>query len=399
MRNLWRKLSVQFHSNFHLHSTRRLSLECLGARMLLDAGAWASEIAEGEDPTAPDFWLPNVNPNSFGFEEWFTPSDWSEQTTAWYFGQATLESSQTQFGLLDALQNEIEAAAPEKHIHIIGVNAIGHGQDVSEMVNGRDLILLQDETGEDVWTNWNANLQDLVVVNAELQRVGVINLATFDLSVVGNSAAVKQILLDLAFERPFWQNQTNPLDVNDDDLITPVDDVLRLINELNLHAISDAATGRLPLPIPPNRPAPYFDVNGDGFVSATGDALPVINSFNRDATGEGESAAQSDAQADNDTNVIQLSISISITQSNVASSHIVAIEFETAERPVPASVSQKVEVATPPEQVLARVWHEHPADLLGEAENELSEPFVSPLEVVARWQLAAELQGSVKKTS
>ncbi len=75
-----------------------------------------------------------------------------------------------------------------------------------------------------------------------------------------------------------WQNLRNPLDVNSDSLVTPLDALL-IINDLNLnqsHAV----------PQPIDRP-PFLDVNGDLWVSPL-DALMVINYLNQQASGEGE---------------------------------------------------------------------------------------------------------------
>ncbi len=78
-----------------------------------------------------------------------------------------------------------------------------------------------------------------------------------------------------------WQNPGDPLDVNVDGGIGPLDAVL-VINELTNRVIINPTTGRLPIPpIFPNTPGNlgrYLDVNGDGFVSPV-DALMVINAL------------------------------------------------------------------------------------------------------------------------
>jgi hypothetical protein len=77
-----------------------------------------------------------------------------------------------------------------------------------------------------------------------------------------------------------WQNPANRLDTDGDGLISPVGDVLPLINELNRRRLIDSS-GRLPNPpLPPLVPPPFYDVNGDGFLSPTGDVLPVVNFLN-----------------------------------------------------------------------------------------------------------------------
>jgi hypothetical protein len=79
-----------------------------------------------------------------------------------------------------------------------------------------------------------------------------------------------------------WQNVRNPLDVNSDMRIEPLDALL-VINDLNLNGAGQLAG-------PPIGP-PFFDVNGDGFISPI-DALLIINYLNRQSEsqlpGEGE---------------------------------------------------------------------------------------------------------------
>jgi hypothetical protein len=73
-----------------------------------------------------------------------------------------------------------------------------------------------------------------------------------------------------------WQNSDDPLDVNGDGQVAPIDALL-IINELNVPAYRDPTSGLLPTP-PAIIPA-YFDVDGDGFV-APSDAILVINYLN-----------------------------------------------------------------------------------------------------------------------
>lgn len=79
-----------------------------------------------------------------------------------------------------------------------------------------------------------------------------------------------------------WQNRANPLDVNNDNIISPIDALL-VINELNRRTVSDSS-GRLPSAsankVDDHVIDAFFDVNGDDFVSAN-DALLVINELNQ----------------------------------------------------------------------------------------------------------------------
>ncbi len=77
-----------------------------------------------------------------------------------------------------------------------------------------------------------------------------------------------------------WQNPRNPLDVNDDGRVTPIDALL-VINALNNRF---QLTPELPVPFDPVQ---YLDVDGNDLVTPI-DALLVINQLNLQVTGEGE---------------------------------------------------------------------------------------------------------------
>ena len=75
-----------------------------------------------------------------------------------------------------------------------------------------------------------------------------------------------------------WQNPTDPLDVNDDNDISPID-ALIIFNTLNDQLFGP--TGRLPIP-EAEGDRRFLDTSGDGVVSAI-DALQIINHINDEA--------------------------------------------------------------------------------------------------------------------
>jgi hypothetical protein len=80
-----------------------------------------------------------------------------------------------------------------------------------------------------------------------------------------------------------WQNPKNPLDVDNNGHVEPLD-VLLILNELN-------ARGPLTLDPGISPPPPmYFDPSGDNLVTPL-EALLIINDMNAQALGEGESRA------------------------------------------------------------------------------------------------------------
>lgn len=81
-----------------------------------------------------------------------------------------------------------------------------------------------------------------------------------------------------------WHNQSNPVDVNNDGLITPIDALL-IINEINLRGARSLVGSDLAFP-------PYIDTNGDNLLTGN-DVLQVINYINAHpssgrVSGEGE---------------------------------------------------------------------------------------------------------------
>jgi len=82
-----------------------------------------------------------------------------------------------------------------------------------------------------------------------------------------------------------WQNPRNPLDVNGDGVVQPLD-ALVIINDINARQ-----SRALPIPpVPPSVPPPYLDVSGNGAIGPQ-DVLIVINYLNSvvmAGAGEGE---------------------------------------------------------------------------------------------------------------
>lgn len=94
------------------------------------------------------------------------------------------------------------------------------------------------------------------------------------------------MVANTAFNNFPWQNQSNPLNVNnstDTPLITAFD-VLLVINELNNPQIMNPTTFILPAPSGSVAPPPFLDVTGDNMVTAF-DALLVINFLNENPIG------------------------------------------------------------------------------------------------------------------
>jgi hypothetical protein len=113
-----------------------------------------------------------------------------------------------------------------------------------------------------------ANSQTKVVLQYEVQDIN---------EMVSNVGTVT-----VSFYSAF-QNQSNPLDVNADLAISPLD-VLSIVDYINSHP------GGSQLPMNSPDVAPFIDVDGDGFATPL-DVLRVVNQLNQNPGGAGEGEA------------------------------------------------------------------------------------------------------------
>ncbi len=192
------------------------------------------------------------------------------------------------------MQGELDSSHPQLDIQIIGINEVGRESANGLMTAGRTLPWLQDvdannNQASDVWREqWNVVYRDVVIVDKDLTELGAFNLTTYDLANNVVYQSLREILIDVASDQPFWQAEGNVLDVNEDGVVSAVGDVLPCINEINQRTFTDN-TGILPaLRLPEVATKPHVDVNGDGYLSAQADILPIINFLNRQSAGEGE---------------------------------------------------------------------------------------------------------------
>lgn len=91
-------------------------------------------------------------------------------------------------------------ANPATRVRILGVNAVGAESENGLMTLGRDLPWLQDVPAQDVWTLWDVEYRDVVILDGLNRPVGVFNLTVHDLAIPAEYAALRQMLLDAAGE-------------------------------------------------------------------------------------------------------------------------------------------------------------------------------------------------------
>jgi hypothetical protein len=180
------------------------------------------------------------------------------------------------------MQQQLRDNHPELDIQILGVNERGHELGNPSITNGRSLPWLQDVdadsdgASDNFMNRWDYAYRDVVIVDAQNRPIEAYNLTVNDLGQPENFDTLMQKLIDAAeqqVEVPSWTNPLEPLDVNGDTQVSPVD-ALIIINELNT-----VGARELEPPGDENGPPPYLDPTGDGFVSPR-DALLVINRLN-----------------------------------------------------------------------------------------------------------------------
>ncbi len=96
------------------------------------------------------------------------------------------------------MQAEIESQETLRAIQILGVNDIGLESGNDGITAGRVLPWLQPVAGEEIWTLWNVEYRDVVILGAGNEHLGTFNLTVNDLSDPVNYAALKNQLLEAA---------------------------------------------------------------------------------------------------------------------------------------------------------------------------------------------------------
>ena len=96
------------------------------------------------------------------------------------------------------MQAEIESQETLRAIQVLGVNDIGLESGNDGITAGRVLPWLQPVAGEEIWTLWNVEYRDVVILGAGNEHLGTFNLTVNDLSDPVNYAALRNQLLEAA---------------------------------------------------------------------------------------------------------------------------------------------------------------------------------------------------------
>lgn len=98
------------------------------------------------------------------------------------------------------MQVEVDAQQTLRPIQILGVNGIGLESANGEMTTGRVLPWLQSTVSDDVWTQWQVEYRDVVILGPGNEHLGSYNLTVHDLSDPANYAELMNQLLAAANE-------------------------------------------------------------------------------------------------------------------------------------------------------------------------------------------------------
>lgn len=99
------------------------------------------------------------------------------------------------------MRNDLALNRPDLAIQILGVNHRGYEAGNGSITSGRDIPWLQDVDADhdgqsDVWTSWNVDYRDVVILDAANNKLEVFNLTTHDLS--QDYLSLRELLVDAA---------------------------------------------------------------------------------------------------------------------------------------------------------------------------------------------------------
>jgi len=99
-----------------------------------------------------------------------------------------------QFGYLNQMQSEFDAADSTRTVHILGVNLAGLEAGNPVITSDRTIPWLQDTAEADVWQKWGVTWRDVVILDRQNRRFAVYNLTTHDLADSTNYDSLKTLL-------------------------------------------------------------------------------------------------------------------------------------------------------------------------------------------------------------
>jgi hypothetical protein len=96
------------------------------------------------------------------------------------------------------MKTELDAEGLPVDVRILGVNLPGLEVGNPAICDGRDLPWLQDTVDDDVWSAWEAEWRDVIILDENNVPVDVYNLTIHPLEDEGNREELKAKLRALA---------------------------------------------------------------------------------------------------------------------------------------------------------------------------------------------------------
>jgi hypothetical protein len=96
------------------------------------------------------------------------------------------------------MQADLSERYPELEVQIIGINERGHSSGLETANSERTLPLLQDDNTQEVWKRWDVTYRDVIVLDGENKKVGVLNLTDNSLAEAENEAFLEGLFLHAA---------------------------------------------------------------------------------------------------------------------------------------------------------------------------------------------------------
>ena len=105
------------------------------------------------------------------------------------------------------MQRELDASHPLLDIVILGINDWGLEAGNVSVTEGRDIPWLQDVDGDDdgvadIWEQWDVTFRDVVILDANSEKVEAYNLTVHDLSDPENYDTLRQMFIHAAVPEP-----------------------------------------------------------------------------------------------------------------------------------------------------------------------------------------------------
>jgi hypothetical protein len=93
------------------------------------------------------------------------------------------------------MQSDLAERYPELEMQIIGINEMGHTSGLETANAERTLPLLQDDETQRVWERWSVTYRDVIVLDGENKKVGVLNLTDNSLADEENKVTMEDLFL------------------------------------------------------------------------------------------------------------------------------------------------------------------------------------------------------------